>query len=405
MDISDLPTPALIVYIDKVKKNIKDMEKRSKKYGVRLRPHFKTSKVVKVAELQTAGSKRGLVVSTLPEAEALAENGFDDILYAVPLINDPDKIKRCKALSEKLSEFHVMIDTIDTANLLVSTNLLNGKKWSIFLLTDCGYHRAGALHDSSKLIELAKLLHKSEKIQFQGLYTHCGHSYHLNADKTVKNVADEVVTNLLATVERLKTLGIQCKHYGLGSTPTCSQPTEMMRKVTEWHPGNYVFYDVQQEMLDSCERSDIACMVATRIIGHYSSKGFSHMVVDCGFTALTQQGYGKVPSGGYGAILNHSELKLENLTQEVGKITNVDGTSIDFAKYPIGSMLFILPYHSCATCAMHPVYYVADNEGKIVDKWFPVRGWYSGSSRQWSWQWRRKFWIHFNRMKRLVSPF
>lgn len=41
---------------------------------------------------------------------------------------------------------------------------------------------------------------------------------------------------------RLISIGIECKTYGLGSTPVCSQPSEPMRKVTEWHPGCYIFY-------------------------------------------------------------------------------------------------------------------------------------------------------------------
>lgn len=109
-----------------------------------------------------------------------------------------------------------------------------------------------------------------------------------------------------------------------------------MGKLEEWHPGNYVFYgtavvlrkfldldclflfkvseillctDVQQEMLGCCSREEIACFVLTRIIGRYSKGGRDFLLVDCGWTALTTQGFGKVPSGGYGAVVDHPELK------------------------------------------------------------------------------------------------
>lgn len=71
----------------------------------------------------------------------------------------------------------------------------------------------------------------------------------------------------------------------------------------------FAITDLQQWMLGVCQLDDIAAVVVTRVLGHYSYDGCKHLLVDCGWTALTLQGGGKVPSGGYGGIVNHPELK------------------------------------------------------------------------------------------------
>ena len=104
------------------------------------------------------------------------------------------------------------------------------------------------------------------------------------------------------------------------------------------------------------------------------------MLVDCGFTALSLHGggncYGKTPKSGYGLIEGHPELKLYSMHQEHGLVKPQDESEkLDFSAYPIGMLLRIFPDHSCATCAMHRVYYIADTNDFIVNQWKPVSGW------------------------------
>ena len=47
----------------------------------------------------------------------------------------------------------------------------------------------------------------------------------------------------------------------------------------------------------------------------------------------------------------------------------------DYSRHPVGSLLFVLPYHACATAACHPTYYVHDEEGIVLEEWKPCRGW------------------------------
>jgi D-serine deaminase-like pyridoxal phosphate-dependent protein len=364
--LADLPTPAFCVDLDVVERNCQKMLDTAKRYGVQLRAQMKTHKTVEGAALMTGGTKRCIVVSTLAEAEFYADNDFDDILYGYPL--SPNKFERCKNLSERLNNFHILID--NQAMLDELKKSCSQTKWSIFLKVDCGYGRAGVWWQSEEGIRLAKEI--SSQFKFAGVYVHCGNSYSASAHETnVQNVENETISNLLNFVKRLGEANTPCPTVGIGSTPSCSQPVESMKSLTEIHPGNYVFYDAQQHSIGSCSLNEIACTVATRVVGHYPHR--NEMLIDCGFTALTKQGKDLLP-GGFVIFPNNSELKLKDMTQEVGKVTTVDGSALDFKRYPIGHMFFMHPYHSCATAAMHGHYNVHRN-GKIVEIWKPCRGW------------------------------
>jgi len=116
--------------------------------------------------------------------------------------------------------------------------------------------------------------------------------------------------------------------------------------------------------------SDIAVRVLTRVIGSYPDRG--QILIDCGWTGLSLDSLGKL-STGYCFFEGHPNLKLVKMSQEVGIVQAVDG-ALDVSLHPIGSFLKMIPYHSCATAYMHPVYHVVEGDS-VVDKWIPNRGW------------------------------
>ncbi|XP_066984003.1 D-serine dehydratase-like [Macrobrachium rosenbergii] len=367
--VDQLTTPAFLVDYAQVKANCNNMLETCNKMGVRLRAQTKTHKTIEGAELQTGGTKKCLVTSTLDESEFYADHGFDDILYGYPLI--PFHMPRVTALTKRLEKFHVMVDSRLAVETLLETPPPSPKTWSVFLKVDCGNGRAGVWWEDEEGIELAlSLSSASSRITFCGVYVHCGNTYHADDPKDVDVLRDENIERLLKFVERAKMRGVVCPTVGIGSTPSCRRPADTMKKLTELHPGNYAFLDVQQSTLGSCSLEDIACCVATRIIGHYPRR--NQMLIDCGFTGLTKQGEGKMPSG-YCVIKDHPNLKLCSMTQEIGFVETIKG-KLDYAKYPVGTMLFLLPWHSCATAAMYPVYNVIQ-DGRVTAEWKPTRGW------------------------------
>lgn len=366
--VEELITPAFLVDRAKVEVNCRNMLNTCKALGVSLRAQTKTHKTIEVAELQTGRTRRGLVTSTLDESEFYADHGFDDILYGFPLI--PQHMERVAALTARLNQFHVMVDSRLAVETLRETTPPMGKKWSVFLKVDCGNNRAGVWWEDEQGVDLAVTLHECPSISFMGVYVHCGNSYHSETPKDVDKIRDETIELLLKFVDRVGKRGVKCPTVGIGSTPTCRRPGPSMKKINELHPGNYVFLDIQQSTLGSCSQDDIACCVATRVIGHYPRR--NQLLVDCGFLGLTKQGFGHM-STGYGVIRDHPNLRFINMTQEIGYVDTIEG-KLDYEKHPIGSLLYVIPWHSCATAAMYPFYHVIQ-DGVVVEEWKPTRGW------------------------------
>ena len=117
------------------------------------------------------------------------------------------------------------------------------------------------------------------------------------------------------------------------------------------------------------------------------------MLVDCGFTAITKQGIGSQAHPKMIAPVDeHQNLMLSNMTQvwtgyalipdvwniqEIGFVEPISSEGIiDYTLHPVGSLLKLIPYHSCASAACHPTYYVHDNQGIIGEQWTPCRGWW-----------------------------
>ncbi|KAK3083551.1 hypothetical protein FSP39_025258 [Pinctada imbricata] len=374
--IYDVPTPAFLVDLERTKKNCSRMRERCWKLGVELRPHQKTHKTVEGGDLQTDGTRRKIVVSTLEEADFFSKNGFDDILYAYPIT--ASKIQKCKEISAKCEQFHLMYDNLESLKALQNSPPGNGRAWSVFLEVDIGGDRTGIPWDDDRIISFAREAVNLSNIDFQGLYSHDGNSYSCTQGKNNKQGALEewgqtASSRIVETQRRLKEHGIECRTFGVGSTPTCSVPDGSLSSLTEFHPGNYIFYDYMQYLIGSCEESDIACRVATRVVCHKEEQ--NRMYIDCGFLGVSHDGlYNGPEQSGMAKFIGHDELKFIGMTQELGFVSTNDGSKLDYQKYPLDSMLFFYPWHSCATAANHSVYYIHSGD-KIVGKWRPTRGW------------------------------
>jgi len=112
--------------------------------------------------------------------------------------------------------------------------------------------------------------------------------------------------------------------------------------------------------------------VLTTVAAHYPAR--NQMLIDAGALALSKD-TGAAHLGGdicFGAVQNYPGLKLFSISQEHGLITSEN--PIAFENFPIGSLLQIVPNHSCLTAALFPTYHVIEDD-QVVDEWTPMRGW------------------------------
>ncbi|MEE8572621.1 MAG: alanine racemase, partial [Gemmatimonadota bacterium] len=168
--IHDLPTPALLLDIDVLDANITRMAERAASLGVSLRPHIKTHKCIEVGLRQHERGAEGIAVSTIPEARAFAEHGFDDITWAYPV--QTGRIEEARELADRIT-FRLTVDTGEAVAALDRA----GSPFHVWLKVDCGYHRAGVDPSTRYAVEVAQAIHESSILKFDGLLTHAGHTY------------------------------------------------------------------------------------------------------------------------------------------------------------------------------------------------------------------------------------
>lgn len=355
--LHDLPTPALLLDVDKLESNLTRMAGRAKDLGVTLRPHIKTHKCVEVARRQKEHGARGITVATLHEARVFAEHGFDDLTWAFPVILN--RLDEVEELAQSIT-FRVVVDSPEAVTALEGRQF----PFNTWLKVDCGYHRAGVDPNSTDATALAHSLQDSKTLKFDGILTHSGHSYHGRSREEIAAVAREERQVMVDFAARLKDQGIEVPSISVGSTPAMSV-VDSLDGITEARPGNYAFYDFSQVVLGSCSIQACALTVLTSVVS--SQPATSHCVVDAGALSLSKDsGPSHSPQATMGEIFAdygggrlRKEARLVSLTQEHGVVD---------APLPVGELLRVLPNHSCLAVPNFTEYHVVQGD-EVVDRW------------------------------------
>jgi len=355
-----IETPALLLHLDVVERNLERMAQRARRLGVALRPHAKTHKCPELGRRQLAHGAIGLTVATLAEAEAFVRAGFTDLTWALPI--DPTHLPHARRLARRAT-LRVVTDDLDTARALAGSGL------HVWLKVDCGYHRAGVDPESPYAMEVARELGREDGLTFDGLLSHSGHAYHTRTQAEAAAVAEQERLALSRFTQRLRTAGITVRGASAGSTPALSAATDLTG-VTEARPGNYVFYDRTQVLIGCCEPDDVGVSVLATVVSH--QPGGDHLVIDAGALALSKDtgpDHLDLPIS-FGAVRGHPSLTVASVSQEHGVVR---GPPSSLEQFRVGDRMEIVPNHSCLTVAHYDQYHVM-RDGRELDRWRIERG-------------------------------
>src|SRR5574341_2397019 len=299
-----ITTPALLLHLEVVERNLAWMAGRARELGVALRPHVKTHKCLELGRRQRAHGARGVTVATLVEAEAFVAAGFDDVTWAFPL--DPTHLPHVQRLAERAT-VRVVADDLDTARALAGTGL------HAWLKVDCGYHRAGVDPASPYALAVARELGAERGLVFDGILSHSGHAYRTRSRDEAAAVAEEERRVMEWFAELLRREGIPVRGVSVGSTPAMTAARDLTG-VTEFRPGNYIFYDRTMVMIGCAGPEDVGVTVLTTVVSH--QPGAAHFVVDAGALSLSKDpGPSHVGPQAMGAVAGHAELSVASLSQ------------------------------------------------------------------------------------------
>ncbi|MGJ7556943.1 DSD1 family PLP-dependent enzyme [Variovorax sp. RB3P1] len=353
-----LDTPALLVDLPAMTRNIERMAAFAKARGVNLRPHVKTHKSVEIARRQVAAGAVGVSCVTLGEAEVMVEGGIPGVLITSPAVT-PSKIARLIKLSQRARPGDVMVVVDNPRNLADLAQAASGLTHPLDVLVDygAGYNRTGAA-TQAKVLELAALVAAEPRLRLRGLQSYAGNLQHIvaRAERSAAAAAlRETVAGIVAAARRQ---GLQFEIVtgaGTGTHDLDSQENAF----TELQAGSYVFMDAEytQVLADAGQASpfEVSLFVQAAVV---STNAADWVTVDAGTKCFSTDSGAPLVARGVDASTRYAFFGDEH-----GKLMVPAG-----ARPALGARVEFVTPHCDPTVNLHDTYHVVDG-GTLVGIW------------------------------------
>jgi len=352
--------PTIILDKEKCIRNLTEMQEKAANSNVLFRPHFKTHQSAMIGNWFRKHGIHSITVSTVSMAKYFSNYGWKDITISVPV-----NILEAWVINELAVDItlNLVVESLDTLKYL--DNYLTHKV-GIFIEIDTGYHRSGIdWKDFDSLEVLLEFLSTAKRLYFKGIFTHAGHTYHVENPEEVLDIYKDTILKMNYIKDKYLDIWPELV-LSVGDTPASSL-ISTFEEVDEIRPGNFIFYDLMQYSIGACSIDQIAMAVACPVIAKNPER--NEIVIYGGAVHLSKdflyRGNGERI---YGYIVRFNEKKwsepvkgtfLFNLTQDHG-IIRTSREIYDEIKH--GDILGVLPVHSCLTANLMKSYTTLDGE-------------------------------------------
>jgi len=375
---SSLDTPAVLVDLNTLEANIGEMSRVAAEAGVRLRPHVKVHENVSIAKMQIEAGACGIEVGTVEQAEAMAEQGIDDIVVAHPGFYAGPKGNILKKLLKQSSlKLTVVVDMLEQAEIISQVTQTVGKEISVLIKVDLGRSSRYGVLPGEPVLNLAKKLRQLPGINLAGIY---GHEMGVKPTPESKDeVAFEAATIMTENARMLRKEGIPINHVSVGASSTFRSTCRFMKEykfaeITEIHPGQCVIGDIMYTRSGGNIREACAVTVLTTVM---STSHPDWAVIDAGyktFGADSLIAYRDTPGffwngkPSFGSVHGRPDLWFGRLSAETSCLDYMDPRK----KLSFGERLEIVPNNATLVVNIHDRIYGVRNGA--VEKVIPVTG-------------------------------
>ena len=350
-NIENLDTPALVIYPDRVKRNI-ELVKRFVADVKSLRPHVKTNKCAEVVDLMLEGGITKFKCATIAEAEMLAIQGAKDVLLAYQPVG-PKARRFCDLLKKfPKTTFSCLIDNQKSLSQLSALAKENGLVLRVMIDLNIGMNRTG-IPPGAEALKLFMNAAETKGIDMVGLHAYDGHIRDSDMSARKQKCDDAFRGVDILREEILKTTG-KNPIVVVGGTPTF--PIHAKRANVEASPGTFIFWDKGYESSLKEQPFEFAALVVTRVISVPDDHTFC---LDLGHKSIASEN--SLPNrvhildaSGFEPV-GHSEEHLVFRTPEKHA-------------YKTGDVFYGVPHHICPTVALYEEAAVC-RDRKVADSW------------------------------------
>lgn len=351
--IDDLDTPAVLIDLDRVERNVAKAQAYADEHTLALRPHVKTHKLPILAHAQVAAGAVGVTAQKISEAAVMAQAGLDDLLLTFPIVGE-QKVGPLERLARCTRRLAVMLDNETALEHVSRAALEAGRSIEIVIEFESGNRRTGVL-EPEQVRALARRVDASPGVELRGLGTH---PLGRGAASFFAEARDLMARD-----------GIAARHFSGGGTPGMWRAHEC-EGLTELRVGTYVYHDratvgAGVASFDECALSVLATVV--------SCPERDRAVIDAGSKTLTSDRVREEHGAGFGILVEYPGAIVASLSEEHGVLDLTDCAS----RPRVGERVQVIPNHACPVTNLDD-HVVAHREGRV--QWIaPV--WARGATR------------------------
>jgi D-serine deaminase-like pyridoxal phosphate-dependent protein len=328
----ELTTPALLLDLDRMERNLKKMAQFFSDGPTRLRPHFKNHKCLELARRQMAGGAIGMTCATLAEAESVINAGVKSVLIANEIASQ-EKLARFVELSRKV-DLMICVDNAGVARRLASIAKDQNVVASVLLDVDVGLHRCGVAPGCAA-VPMAKAIVESG-LRLRGVMGYEGHVLRKQHGSEKVRAAEQAMQLLLETKAIIEREGIPIGIVSGGGTGSY-EISGRYPGVTEIQAGSYLVMDADYATVRP--EFEIALTMLTTVI---SKTKYERVIVDAGLKSLSCE-------RGLPPLKDVDSVSTEKLNAEHGILrieSNRDGPDV-------GTKIEMWVHYSDATINLH----------------------------------------------------
>lgn len=359
LSMEDVETPAALVDLSRVRRNLRKTVAYAQEHGLAWRPHVKTHKSPDLARMQLEAGATGLTVATPREAEVMAEV-TSDLLLAHPPVGS--KIPRILSLPADV-RLVVALDSDSLVDTLARAARAAGRSLGVLVEVDVGMGRVG-LQEPEQVVALARRIAAAGPgLTWRGVLFYPGHIRQPQDEQGPLLV--QVAERLAASLDALQRADLPPAVVSGGSTPTLYQ-SHRIPGLTEIRPGTVVFHDRDSVALGVGTLEDVAYTILATVV---STGVPGQAVVDAGSKALAKEEFrarsagaeeGVSGGGGYGVLLDRPDVRVVSVSEEHGVL---DLSTTDW-RPEVGERVRIVPNHVCVSVNLQDRLLIFDPEAE-----------------------------------------
>jgi D-serine deaminase-like pyridoxal phosphate-dependent protein len=246
MTRDEIPTPALLLDLDRFERNVARMAAHARTHGKGLRPHAKTHRCPEIARRQIEAGAHGVACAKLGEAEVMSAAGVRGLLITTEVVT-PGGIQRLLRLVAQAPETLVVVDNAENVQALSRAARAAGVTLNVLVDIEVGGRRTG-MQPGPPALELARLVTASGALHLRGLQGYAGQCAHVPGWTARRAASHAAMGPLMDTRRLLEKDGIPVEIVAGASTGTYNIDSEL-EGLTELQAGSYCVMDLDYQRI------------------------------------------------------------------------------------------------------------------------------------------------------------